>query len=280
MDKVYGRFWFARVALLLCFAAAVAPAALSAQTAPGASSDKGGPQIAFSPGILDFGLVGVGRDRILTLKIQNTGVASLKGKATVSPPFSLIQGGNYNLKSGQSHTLRVKYEPKAPGTNSGCLVFAGGNGETIPVIGRARTLPSPPGNVRFVEEEQADFIVKYYTDQVSYILKPRKLEQIGEYRFQAPCDRKLVLKEAAEQARVRRDLAVVVLIHYSGEESEADAKSGWTQDLKALCYKRLVFLRGHPSKNHANDLPVLEDISLQTHSASVSPPLAALVAEK
>ncbi len=262
MNKVYGGIRYAGVGLLLCFAVAGSRAAFSSPTTSVASSNRGGPQIAHSPSILDFGLVGVGRDRILTLKIQNTGAASLKGKATVSAPFRVIKGENYDLKSDQSHTLKVRYEPKAPGTNSGYLVFAGANETRIPVIGWARMPPSPPGNVRFVEEEQSDFIVKYFSDQLSYILKPRKLVQIGEYRFQAPCDRELVLKEAAQQAQVHRDLAVVVLTHYSNAESAEAAMSGWTNDLRALRYKRLVFLRGDHMKNQANTLRVLKDISL------------------
>ncbi len=222
----------------------------------------------------------MGRDRIRNLKIQNTSAASLKGKATVSAPFRVIKGENYDLKSGQSHTLKVRYEPKAPGTNSAYLVFSGANEARIPVIGWARMPPSPPGNVRFVEEEQADFIVKYFSDQLSYILKPPKLEQIGEYRFQVPCDRILALKEAAAQAQVRRDLAVVVLIHYFDAESEEAAVSGWTKDLQVLRYKRLVFLRGDPKKNQANNLHVLKDISLEARPASAGPPMAALTAQE
>lgn len=279
MNKVYGGIRYAGVGLLLCLAVAGSRAAFSAPATSATSLNRGGPQIAHSPSILDFGLVGMGRDRILNLKIQNTGAASLKGKATVSAPFRVIKGENYDLKSGQSHTLRVRYEPKAPGTNSAYLVFAGANETRIPVIGWARMPPSPPGNVRFVEEEQADFIVKYYTDQLSYILKPRKLEQIGVYRFQAPCDRILALKQAAEQAQVRRDLAVVVLIHYSDAESEEAAMSGWIRDLSALRYKRLVFLWGDPMKNQANTLRVLKDISLEARPVSAGPPLAALAAQ-
>ena len=91
---------------------------------------------------------------------------------------------------------------------------------------------------RFTEADSADFIARYYTDQTSYILKPSMMD--GAYR--SIFDRAGVLSLAARQPR--RDLAVVVLIHYTSAEAEESNKQDWLHDLKVLGYQRIVFLRG------------------------------------
>ena len=92
---------------------------------------------------------------------------------------------------------------------------------------------------RFGEEEAADFIARYYSDQTSYALKPLTMD--GAY--QSICDRALLLKLAGQQPR--RDLAVVVLIHYVDAAREESTKLAWTNDLKGLGYQRIVFLKGN-----------------------------------
>ncbi|MGD0258597.1 MAG: hypothetical protein ABSD29_02105 [Verrucomicrobiota bacterium] len=104
---------------------------------------------------------------------------------------------------------------------------------------------------RFGEEEAADFIARYYSDQTSYALKPLTMD--GAY--QSICDRALLLKLAGQQPR--RDLAVVVLIHYVDAAREESTKLAWTNDLKGLGYQRIVFLRGSNSMK-VNGLPVVE----------------------
>jgi 5,10-methylenetetrahydrofolate reductase len=104
---------------------------------------------------------------------------------------------------------------------------------------------------RFAEEEAADFIARYYSDDTSYVLKPALME--GPYR--SICDRARLLTLAGQQPR--RELAVIVMIHYPGANTEDAAKLAWVRDLKTLGYERIVFLRGG-SRMQINGLSVLE----------------------
>ncbi len=217
------------------------------------------PVIAVSPNALDFGLVGAGRTKQLTLTLRNAGSGALDGVATVPAPFSL-SGNAYVLQSGQSQTISVRYEPTAEGTNVASILFSGGNGATVRVSGHARMPPRPPGNVHiarkpsshFNEEDDADVIIRYYSDSTSYILKPNMMD--GQYR--SICDRSLVLKVAEQQPR--HELAVVVLIHYPGTGLEEPVKLAWVKELKALGYERVVFLRG-TNRMKVKGLKVLPD---------------------
>jgi hypothetical protein len=89
--------------------------------------------------------------------------------------------------------------------------------------------------------EAADFIVRYYSDDTSYLLKPTMMDG----KFRAICDRAFVLKTAREQPG--RGLVAVVLTHYPNSGDEESAKVGWVNDLKGLGYQRVVFLRGSNS---------------------------------
>jgi hypothetical protein len=91
---------------------------------------------------------------------------------------------------------------------------------------------------RFTEGEAADFIARYYSDETSYALKPALMEGT----FRSVCDRAFLLKLAGQQPR--RELAVIVMIHYMGAQQEDTIKSAWASDLKKLGYQRIVFLRG------------------------------------
>jgi hypothetical protein len=115
---------------------------------------------------------------------------------------------------------------------------------------------------RFADEQAADFIARYYSNQTSYMLKPAMMD--GPY--QAICDRPLLLKVAAQQPR--RGLAVLVLIHYPGAREEDSTKLAWLSDLKGLGYQRVVFLRGG-NNMQVNGLPILD-----------SPPAPATLAGK
>jgi len=112
--------------------------------------------------------------------------------------------------------------------------------------------PSPVARLpKFTEADSADFIARYYTDQTSYVLKPSMTD--GAFRF--ILNRAGLLGLARQQPR--RELAVVVLIHYIEPGDEATAKQGWVHDLQELGCQRIVFLRG--GKNmEVNGLPILE----------------------
>jgi HYDIN/CFA65/VesB-like, Ig-like domain len=230
-----------------------------AQTNLLSAAGQSGPVIVVSPNALNFGLVGAGRTKQLTLTLRNAGPGTLSGTATVAAPFSL-SGNAYWLQSGQSQTIAVRYQPMAEGSDSGTVAFTGGRGAAVTVTGTARTPPRPPGHLRvnhkasshFEEEDNADFIVRYYSDSTSYILKPAMRD--GPYW--SVCNRALALKVAGQQPR--HELAVVVLIHYPNSVTEVPAKQAWLKDLAALGYRRVVFLRGL-NKIKVKGLTILPD---------------------
>ena len=103
---------------------------------------------------------------------------------------------------------------------------------------------------RFDAQDQANLIVRYYTDDTSYVLKP----EAKNGPFMAVLNREAVLEMAKQQAG--RHLAVVILIHY-GTETEAEAvKCKWRNLLTQVGYERVVFLRGRTGMN-VKGLPVL-----------------------
>ena len=103
---------------------------------------------------------------------------------------------------------------------------------------------------RFGEEDQADLIIRYYSDDTSYVLKPTTTEGT----FLTILKKDAVLALAKQQPS--RQLAVVALIHY-GAESQADTvKHDWTSLLTEAGYRRVVFLRARNSMK-MNGLPVL-----------------------
>ena len=113
------------------------------------------------------------------------------------------------------------------------------------------TAPPPQAALpRFNEEAQADLIIRYYSDDTSYVLKP----EMTEGPFLTILKKDAVLALAKQQ--LGRQLAVVALIHYS-VDSQADAvKSDWTSLLTEAGYQRIVFLHARNSMK-MNGLPIL-----------------------
>ena len=103
---------------------------------------------------------------------------------------------------------------------------------------------------RFSEEEQADVIIRYYSDDTSYVLKPATTDG----PFLTILKKDAVLDLAKQQPG--RQLAVVVLIHYISESQDKAVKQDWTSCLTKTGYKRIVFLRGLNSMK-VNGLAVL-----------------------
>jgi hypothetical protein len=104
---------------------------------------------------------------------------------------------------------------------------------------------------RFAEQDQANLIVRYYTDDTSYVLKPAKTE--GPFLS--------ILKQDAlvDVARKQpgRDLAVVILIHYRCQSETEVVKHKWANLLTGMGYQRVVFLAA-ASSMQVNGLPVLD----------------------
>jgi hypothetical protein len=112
------------------------------------------------------------------------------------------------------------------------------------------TACSTPRPARFSEQEQADLIVRYYSDDTSYLLKPATTDG----PFLSVLDREAVLNVAKQQPG--RQLAVVILIHYRAENEAERVKRNWTSMLTQVGYQRVVFL-GALGGMRVNGLPVL-----------------------
>jgi hypothetical protein len=103
---------------------------------------------------------------------------------------------------------------------------------------------------RFKEQDQANLVVRYYSDDTSYVLKPQK----NDGPFLTILTKEAVLDVAKQQPG--RQLAVVILIHY-GVPGEAEAvEQNWKSLLAGAGYQRVVFLRAS-SGMRANGLPIL-----------------------
>ena len=110
--------------------------------------------------------------------------------------------------------------------------------------------PHTGRRARFTEQEQANLVVRYYTDDMSYVLKPVATEG----PFLAVLNKAGVLDVARQQPG--RELAVVILIHY-GADSETEAiQHKWSNLLTEVGYQRVVFLHAERGLR-INGLPVL-----------------------
>jgi hypothetical protein len=103
---------------------------------------------------------------------------------------------------------------------------------------------------RFNEADQADLIIRYYSDDTSYVLKPAAMDGV----FMTILKKDAVLALAKQQPG--RQLAVVLLIHYTDEGKAEAVKKDWTSLLTESGYRRIVFLRAVNSMQ-VNGLPVL-----------------------
>jgi hypothetical protein len=93
--------------------------------------------VSISPSTLGFGLVQTNMTRDLTMTVQNAGVSTLVGNASVAAPFSIISGASYSLSANQSQAVTVRYSPTIAGSNSQTITFTGGGGATALVSGIA-----------------------------------------------------------------------------------------------------------------------------------------------
>ena len=99
------------------------------------------------------------------------------------------------------------------------------------------TACSTPRTARFSEQDQADLIVRYYSEDTSYVLKPTKTDG----PFLSILNQEAVLDVAKQQPG--RHLAVVVLIRYRADSEAEKVKRTWTTKLTQVGYQRVVFLR-------------------------------------
>ena len=118
------------------------------------------------------------------------------------------------------------------------------------LLASACSTPRTAPVVRFTEQDKANLIVRYYTDDTSYVLKPAKTEG----PFLSVLKQDAVLDLARQQPG--RELAVVMLIHYTCQSEAEKVRHKWTNLLTGLGYQRVVFLASAGSMQ-VNGLPVL-----------------------
>ena len=118
------------------------------------------------------------------------------------------------------------------------------------LLASACSTPRTAPMVRFTEQDKANLIVRYYTDDTSYVLKPAKTEG----PFLSVLKQDAVLDLARQQPG--RELAVVMLIHYTCQSETEEVRHKWTNLLTGLGYQRVVFLAAAGSMQ-VNGLPVL-----------------------
>ena len=115
------------------------------------------------------------------------------------------------------------------------------------------TACSTPGRApvaKFYEQDQANLIVRYYSDDTSYVVKPATKEGA----FLSILSQDGVMEVARQQPG--RDLAVVILIHYRTELEDEAVKEHWNKMLTAEGYQRVVFLRS-VGRVKVNGLPIV-----------------------
>jgi hypothetical protein len=114
------------------------------------------PLIQVSPGSIGFGTVLVGASATNSFTVKNIGTGTLSGSATLSPPFSIVSGGSYNLSAGQTQAAMVVFSPVVASNYNQSVSFSGGGGTNVTVIGSGTNAPVPtpliqvsPGSMGF-----------------------------------------------------------------------------------------------------------------------------------
>lgn len=102
--------------------------------------------VVVTPTTLDFGTVAARTTVTNTLLVENAGEAKLVGKATVAPPFKIIEGARYSLKANEAQMLTITYTPTKAERDTRTVYFTGGFGAKVTVTGqRAVPPPNSPG---------------------------------------------------------------------------------------------------------------------------------------
>lgn len=103
------------------------------------------PVLVITPATLDFGPVLTNTTATNTFLVENAGRGKVAGKATVSPPFKVIDGGSYSLTRKEKQLVTVVYAPRAyTGSNDvRSISFTGAGTAEATVMGRpVRTRPT------------------------------------------------------------------------------------------------------------------------------------------
>jgi len=126
------------------------------------------------------------------------------------------------------------------------------------------TLSSDKHSKKFGEEQFANLIIRYSTDETIYLIKPDAHE--GE--FFRIFDRNQIYAEA-EKIGGPRLLAVVLIDYMYGTHVEHEIIDGWAASFKELNFERVVFLRSH-NHHSPNGLRIIADVQLAKSAAADS----------
>src|SRR5262249_17469091 len=97
-------------------------------TAALSGNGQGSAGLSVTPSTHDFGSVAVGGFQRRLFTVPNPGGGSVPGSATPTPPFSIVSGGSYNLSSGGTQAVTVRFPPTAAGPASGTVTFSASSG--------------------------------------------------------------------------------------------------------------------------------------------------------
>ena len=92
-----------------------------------------------TPGNIVYGTVLTGTSVTNSIMVQNVGVGTLSGTASVGAPFSIVSGGSYSLGSNQSQTVLVVFSPTVASNYSQTVTLTGGGGTNAIVSGSVST---------------------------------------------------------------------------------------------------------------------------------------------
>jgi len=109
------------------------------------------PVIQVTPGSLPYGSILNTASITNSFTLQNVGIGTLSGTASVSAPFSILSGGSYNLAPSQSQAVQVVFTPGTAGSYSQSVNLTGGGATNVTVSGSATNasakIQESPGSI-------------------------------------------------------------------------------------------------------------------------------------
>ncbi|MBI2434405.1 MAG: hypothetical protein HYV26_16230 [Candidatus Hydrogenedentes bacterium] len=101
------------------------------------------PVLSVTPPQLLFGIVETGKNATKKFVVRNTGGGQLIGEATVDAPFSIVSGASYDLASGETQEVSVRFAPVDNGFYFETVQFTGAGGAQRPVSGTGTDIHKP-----------------------------------------------------------------------------------------------------------------------------------------
>ena len=96
----------------------------------GGGGSSNNPVISISSTSINFGMVLTNTSTNQVIIVQNTGSGPLTGSTSVSAPFQIVSGGNYNLGSNQTQTVTIGFNPTTTGAFTQTVIFTVTNGNS------------------------------------------------------------------------------------------------------------------------------------------------------